>query len=93
MTNVRRKLTTDEAVAMGFEAAREWELARQAEQAEFEEEQEKSRRKEEFIAPLLQAGISERDAEEAYKQRVLEDGKAHAAHTREAHWRARMKAV
>jgi hypothetical protein len=68
MVQVRNKLSTPEAERMGVEAAREWER----EQAEHNAEQEKQRRKEDFIAPLLEAGVSKRDAEEAYKQHLIQ---------------------
>jgi hypothetical protein len=68
MVQVRNKLSTPEAERMGVEAAREGER----EQAEHNAEQEKQRRKEDFIAPLLEAGVSKRDAEEAYKQHLIQ---------------------
>jgi len=78
---------------MGVEAAREWERERQAEQAEFDKEQAKETRKADFIEPLLEAGISKRDAEEAYKHHILENAKAHAERARLQHWVSRSKAV
>ena len=89
----RRKLTTPEAERMGVEAAREWEQLRKAEQAEYDKEQEKLRRKEDYIAPLVEAGVSKQDAEEAYKQHVLESAKAHNQSARHAWQRVRMRAV
>jgi hypothetical protein len=44
------------------------------------------------VRPLLEAGVSQRDAEEAYKQHVLENAKAHGERTPDAHWASRMKA-
>jgi hypothetical protein len=86
----RRQLTTPEAERMGVQAAREWE--RQREQAEFDKEQAKQRRKEDFVRPLLEAGVSQRDAEEAYKQHILENAKAHGERVRTQHWVSRSKA-
>ncbi len=56
MVQVRKKLTTPQAERMGVEAAREWERLRKAEQAKDDQAQEKLRRKEDFIAPLLEGG-------------------------------------
>lgn len=84
----RRKLTTPEAERMGVQAAREWER----EQAEFDNEQAKQRRKEDFVRPLLEAGVGRRDAEEAYKQHVLQSAKAHGERVRTKHWVSRSKA-
>jgi hypothetical protein len=93
MVQVRNKLTTAEAEAMGLEAAREWERERQAEQAAFDEEAKKQGQKQDFIAPLLDAGISQRDAEEAYKQHILESAKQHGERARALHWASRSRAV
>jgi hypothetical protein len=93
MVQVRRKLTTPEAERMGVEAAREWERERQREQAEHDAEQEKQRYKEDFIAPLLEAGLSKRDAEEAYKQHLIQTVQAQGQSARAAHWATRSRAV
>jgi hypothetical protein len=93
MVQVRKKLTTPEAERMGLAAAREWERERQREQAEFDKHQEKQRCKEDFVRPLLGAGVSQRDAEQAYLQHVLENAKARSQSARAAHWAARSRAV
>lgn len=92
MVKVRAKLTTPEAQRMGVQAAREWEQERQREQAAFEEEQEKQKRKEDFVRPLLEAGVSQPDAEEAYIRHLLENADAHSRAARSAQWESRMKA-
>jgi hypothetical protein len=93
MVQVRRKLTTPEAQRMGVQAAREWESERQLEQAAFDKQQAKERRKEDFVRPLLEAGISTRAAEDAYRQHVLENAKERGEHARTVTWRSRMRSV
>ena len=89
----RAKLSTREAQRVGVAAAREWEARRQEEEVAYNAELAKQQRKEDFMQPLIEAGVSRRDAETAYAQHVLESAKERGEHARSVYRRSRMQEV
>jgi hypothetical protein len=71
MTRVRPALTTPQAQAMGVEAARRYHAERALELEAAAKEAARERQKQDFVEPLLAAGLSKSDAENAWKEHVV----------------------
>ncbi len=82
-TRVRPKLTTAQAEAVGAKAAQEYERQRQAEAAQAEKEAVRERQKQEFLQPLIEAGLSKQQAEAAWVEHVVEITTQQTARVRE----------